>query len=183
MCSFLQIVSIVSILSRPPRRRVQNEYREGVLHKKDDVNPYVLNLSRANEGANLWAASQRLSKLVQSLPPRADATLRMLMTQRRMTIEKLAETSGVSPRTINRLRSSTGHRAEKQTILALCFGLRLEPMLSFDLLRKFGIYLTDTPEDIMYQFVLISLYGEPLRKVNEALAASGTPPLGDPEML
>ena len=159
------------LVFRRTRRRVQNEYREGVLHKKDDVNPYVLNLSRANEGANLWDASQRLSKLVQSLPPRADATLRMLMTQRRMTIEKLAETSGVSPRTINRLRSSTGHRAEKQTILALCFGLRLEPMLSFDLLRKFGIYLTDTPEDIMYQFVLISLYGEPLRKVNEVLAA------------
>ena len=171
------------LVFRRTRRRVQNEYREGGLHKKDDVSPYVLNLSRANEGTNLWVASQRLSKLVQSLPPRADATLRMLMTQRRMTIEKLAETSGVSPRTINRLRSSTGHRAEKQTILALCFGLRLEPMLSFDLLRKFGIYLTDTPEDIMYQFVLISLYGEPLRKVNEVLAASGTPPLGDPEML
>lgn len=170
------------LVFRRVRRRPQNEYREGVLHKRDVENPYVLNYARANEGANLRDASQSLSRLVQSLPPRADATLRALMTQRRVTIELLAERSGVSPRTINRLRSS-GCRPEKQTVLAICFGLRLEPMLSFDLLRKFGIFLSDSPEDIAYQFALIGMYSKPLSEVNEVLAGSGVPLLGDPEMI
>ena len=160
--------------------RSQQDYREGVLQKKDGYkDPFALYLANKADSGDLWEASKKLSNIVAILPAKAGPTLCFHMTQRKMSIECLTSHSGVSPRTIKRLRSASSHTPKKETALAICIGLRLEPTLSADWLRKVGISFSSTPSDILYQFILSSMYWQPISAVNSTIQSFGFQPLGE----
>ena len=75
------------------------------------------------------------------------------------------------------MRTDTEYRPIKTNAIAICFGLQLEPILSHDWLRKVGVVLTNSTEDILLSMLLDSMYKQPLSAVNEVLSASGFPPL------
>ena len=89
------------------------------------------------------------------------------MELRKITVEGLVAKSGVSP----------SYRTSRNNVLAICIGLQLEPPLQKDWLRKCGVQFTDSPEDIMYELMLCSLYRQPLAEFNRKLAEYGYPPL------
>lgn len=99
------------------------------------------------------------------------------MELRKITVEGLVAKSGVSESTIHRMRSSPSYRTSRNNVLAICIGLQLEPPLQKDWLRKCGVQFTDSPEDMMYELMLCSLYRQPLSEFNKKLAEYGYPPL------
>lgn len=158
----------------------QQDYREGVLQKKEGYkDPFSLYLANKADNGDLWEASKKLSKIIENLPAKAGPTLCFHMTQRKMSIECLTSYSGVSPRTIKRLRSASCHYPKKETALAICIGLRLEPALSSDWLRKMGISFSSSPSDILYQFILSSMYWQPISAINSTIQSFGFKPLGE----
>lgn len=160
--------------------RSQQDYREGVLQKKDGYkDPFSLYLANKADNGDLWEASKKLSKIIDNLPAKAGPTLCFHMTQRKMSIECLTSYSGVSPRTIKRLRSASSHTPKKETALAICIGLRLEPALSSDWLKKAGISFSSSPSDILYQFILSSMYWQPISSINSTIQSFGFQPLGE----
>ena len=158
--------------------RSQQDYREGVLQKKEGYkDPFALYLANEADDSLLWDASRKLSSVVEKLPPKAGSTLCFHMSQRRITVEMLTARSGVSPRTIYRLRGASQYRPSKEVAMAICIGLKLEPILSFDWLRKVGVTFSSSPEDILYQFILGSLYWQPISKINNTIQSFGFNPL------
>lgn len=155
-----------------------NSYREGILQKKAGHNdPFALLLSGEADPGGLLEASQKLSEMLPRLPIKAGNTLSFHMSQRRITEEMLVARSGVSRRTITRLRGPSRYCPDKSTALAICVGLKLEPIFSFDWMAKMGIHFSTSPEDILYQFIINSMYWQPISKVNSIVQSFGLPPL------
>ena len=121
--------------------------------------------------------AKRLSDILYSLPASPNETLKKHMELRKITVEGLVAKSGVSESTIHRMRSSPSYRTSRNNVLAICIGLKLEPPLQKDWLRKCGVQFTDSPEDMMYELMLCSLYRQPLSEFNKKLAEYGYPPL------
>lgn len=158
----------------------RQDYHEGILQKRSDQSdPFALYLSHEADYNGLWEASQKLSGIVSKLPAKAGQTLCYHMTQRHISAEMLTSASGVSVRTISRLRSASFHRMDKTTAVAVCIGLKLEPVLSYDWLTKAGIHFSSSPEDILYQFILNSMYWLPISEINNKIQTFGLPPLGN----
>ena len=165
-------------LSFSIQRVSTNSYREGVLQKKAGyTDPFALLLAGEACSDNLLEATQKLSDLLPKLPIKAGSTLCFHMSQRRITEEMLVARSGVSRRTITRLRGPSRYCPDKSTALAICVGLKLEPILSFDWMAKMGLHFSTTPEDILYQFIINCMYWQPISKVNSIVQSFGLPPL------
>lgn len=161
------------------RKKQEHTYKEGVLHQEssDQSAVFAEYLSGHVEKENLYPAAQKIARLLKSLPPLAGSTLEVHMIQRRISIGELTSRSGVSPRTISRLRNSSGYRTSKESAIAICIGLRLEPPLSRDWLSKLGVRLAYSPEDILYDFILTNMYNRPISASNHLLEANGLAPL------
>lgn len=123
------------------------------------------------------AEANRLSEILYSLPASPSETLKKHMERRGIGVEELVAKSGVSESTIKRLRSSPSYRTVRNNVLAICIGLQLEPPLQKDWLRKCGIVFSDSPEDLLYEMMLFSMYRQPLSSFNERLKKFGYQPL------
>ena len=99
------------------------------------------------------------------------------MSRLHVTTEALVGRSGVSDRTIRRLRSDDSYRPSKTTVFAVCVGLHLEPALRRDWLGKLGFAPSPAPKDMIYELMLDALYRQPVSVFNERLAEYGLPPL------
>lgn len=71
-----------------------------------------------------------------------------------MTEYDLSIRTGISEVTISRLRTKHDYTREKETVIKLCLGLQLPYILSEDLLRKAGIVLTSSKQDLLYSVLL-----------------------------
>ena len=85
--------------------------------------------------------------------------------------------SGVSLSTIQRFRNSPTFKTARNNVLAICIGLQLEPVLQKDLLRKCGIMFSNSPEDILCEMMMCTMYRQPLSLFNQRLQEYGFPPL------
>lgn len=134
------------------------------------------------EKEDIPAATDRIFGVLKELPSTFDETLKYHMDSRHITIENLEERSLVSASTIKRLRPKQNEDEEEptvtlQTVIALCIGLNLEPMLSEDLVAKAGYSFRNTKTDTAYRLVLYHMYFYSIYQCNEALIASGVKPL------
>ena len=126
---------------------------------------------------NLHAEAQRLSRIISELPGSPCGTLKSHMKRQGMTIEVLATESGVSEATIKRLRSDPDYLPNKTTAFAICIGLKLEPILQRDWLRKLGIALSVNSSDVFYEILLERFYAESITTINIQLEKAGYQPL------
>ncbi len=153
-------------------------YREGTLQKEAVFGKTAAGFEGGRADAeDYFAAAQRLSGIINDLPRSPCGTLKAHMERKKITNEMLIARSGVSERTITRLRTDPDYMPSKNNALAICIGLQLEPMLQRDWLGKLGIVMTASTTDVFYDLLMGSLYKQPLSVFNEKLQEHGYPPL------
>ena len=152
-------------------------YREGTLQKEVVENRRAADFEGDRYDTDFFAIAQNLAGIIRDLPGSPCGTLKTHMDRRKVTVESLVAKSGVSERTIRRLRSEPEFRPSKSNAIAICIGLQLEPVLQKDWLNKLGIMMSASATDIFYELLMGSLYKQPVSVFNEKLMEHGYPPL------
>ncbi|MCR5631309.1 MAG: helix-turn-helix transcriptional regulator [Atopobiaceae bacterium] len=139
----------------------------------DENNPHNKALNAVMENAAKYAARQR------QLPGSFAESLVQLMKEQKMTVEALSDRSLVGVKTIQRLRNDEEYPTSKQTVLALCVGLRLSPADAEDLFSKTDFKPnTKKTEDYIYKCVLGACSNNSIYAINEILKKHKVPLLG-----
>lgn len=118
-----------------------------------------------------------LADTLNSLPGSFSLTFVELMKRRGLTMEKLSERSEVSMETIGRLRRCEECNSSLETLIAICIGMNLHPLLSADLLRKAGKAFQINPKHVLYYMILHEFWQKPLSEANDFLQRNGVKPL------
>lgn len=121
------------------------------------------------------------TEILRNLPNEFSKTLSVHMKKRGYSTQTLAMHSLVSERTIQRMLNSEGHNTSINTIIAVCIGLKLPPLYSFDLLRKSGCWFKRTPEHVGYMAILLSHHQCDIYECNGILSQQNIPILGNKE--
>ena len=100
-----------------------------------------------------------------------------LMKERGVTVEKLAERSGLSVISIKRLRTDPCRFFEIEEIVAFCIALQLPPKLSQLYVAASPAKFLETMDMRLYQYMMLNCYDLPMPVVNRKLIEAGTPPL------
>ncbi|MBR2685291.1 MAG: hypothetical protein IKE59_04490 [Erysipelotrichaceae bacterium] len=100
----------------------------------------------------------------QLMPNPFPDALKFLCEWTEMSNVDISLASGVSESTISRLKSNEDYKKEKKTLVKICLGMQLPPVLSLDLLSKAGIDLirSTSKEDASYLFLLDFCYEDSL---------------------
>ena len=98
------------------------------------------------------------------------------MSESKVTIEQLAESTGLSSKTIQRMRVP-GYHAELPHIIAVCVGLNLDPYNGIYLVHLSGYELTNSFRDKVYRFILSLAYQNTVYDCNLMLIRLGLQPL------
>jgi len=122
--------------------------------------------------------NQDLLAVIRTLPQSFSGALDALIKWSEMTEEELAWESGLSEKTIQRLRNQEPDSVTIETVVQLCIGMQLPPQLSSILMRCSGNNFMMTEQHIMYQFLLGSCYTSTLDECNEMLESQNLKPLG-----
>ena len=158
--------------------RIEYSYKEGTLQKESAVAGTRAEYDNVQPSVHdLQAEAVRLSEILYSLPAAPNETLKRHMERRGITVDGLVAKSGVSLSTIQRFRNSPTFKTARNNVLAICIGLQLEPVLQKDLLRKCGIMFSNSPEDILCEMMMCTMYRQPLSLFNQRLQEYGFPPL------
>lgn len=123
--------------------------------------------------------NREIAGVLTALPNNFPDALVKLMSWRGITVERLAETSAISPKTIQRLRNQTDYNTTLETVIAICIGLNLPPVLSQALIEKSGYMLKNTETHLTYRFLLDGCYSYSIFECNEMLASLKISPLGE----
>lgn len=132
-----------------------------------------------NRKIDYIAEANRISAILDSLPASPCDTLVTLMGQRKVTVEDLIEMSGASKRTVTRLRTNREYRPTKETAIAICVGLHLEPPVRRDWMQKLAIPFSTGPTDLLYEMLLDRYYVLSLSEFNEKLKECGLPSINE----
>lgn len=119
-----------------------------------------------------------LLAIARKLPMNFSGALDALIGWSEMTEEELAEAADMSEKTIQRLRNSEPDNVSIETVVQLCIGMKLPPVLSGCLIRASGKNFMMTEQHIMYQFLLNSCYHMGINECNDMLLAQNLKPLG-----
>ena len=116
---------------------------------------------------------------MQKYPGAFSETLVQLMKDKKMSAKTLADGSLVGEKTIQRLRNNEEYPTTKQTVMGLCYGLKLTIPEAEMLISKTDFNLKPTtPENNAYRCTLGSCADISIYEVNEMLEANGYKPFG-----
>ena len=80
------------------------------------------------------------------------------------------------------MRNDIKYQSKIETVVAVCIGLQLHPILSVDLLTKAGFVLKSyEPEHIIYHLLLNTKYKSSIYECNEILRTNKCKPLSKEE--
>lgn len=136
--------------------------------------------SLGNELSPLYFAksTKTIASICLSLPNTFGDTLIAHMKRTGMTVEELAERSLMSSRQIARYRATPEPKISLPSVICLCVGLKLHPLLSFDLVEKAGYVLINTMEHTAYKLILTSMTTRSVHECNRCLKQLGIRPIG-----
>jgi len=156
-------------------------YKECVLYR--DVNSglhFEAKFSPENSGSAMEKAkaiselSKEVTPLLTTLPKVFSVSLVKIMEWAEITVEQLAESSKLSEKTIQRLRTKDDYNVNMKTVIAICIGMHLHPLLSNHLIESAGLsFRYVVPEHATYQFFITGYYGHTIDECNEILHAQG----------
>lgn len=116
---------------------------------------------------------------LQHYPGSFSETLVQLMKDKKLSVKKLADKSLVGEKTIQRLRNNEEYPTSKQTVLGICFGLKLSIPEAEMLIEKTEFSLkSSTAENNAYRCTLGSCADLSIYEINEMLVANGYLPFG-----
>lgn len=152
-------------------------YREGILNKETTATTVTFQTPAADETPGMRAV--RLNRILYDPYMPRDFAGSLCYHMDRLKIKKgyLAELTGWDDKTIQRFRNREERPSDIRSIITLCVALQLEPELSMDLLEKAGYYLRNSVEDILYRYIIQSMYRSSLMECNAILTDSGLKPL------
>ncbi|MBB4825013.1 type I restriction enzyme R subunit [Sporosarcina luteola] len=154
-------------------------YRSGITDTSLSYTPSTLNSSVIALAHNIVNEAKEITGIRNNLTGSLGDTLVSHMKRKKITVELLSEKSGVGIKTIQRLRNEEGYSTSIQNIIALCIGLQLPPMLSFDLLTKSGHTLRNTEEHNLYYLIITTCYTCSINECNELLRSCNYNLLGN----
>lgn len=106
-------------------------------------------------------------------------TLVQLMKERNLSNKKLADASLVGEKTIQRLRNNEEYPTTVQTVIGLCFGLKLSVPEAEMLISKTDFNINPkSPQNNAYRCVLSACAHNSIYEINEMLESCGYLPLG-----
>ena len=113
-----------------------------------------------------------LTDLLTTLPATFSGTLSVHISRSGLTIEQLAEICGISEKTIQRYKASDENECELPILVTLCIGLKLHPILSFDLLSKAGYgTLKSSKKHTAYKLILLTMHECSIEQCHEYINA------------
>ena len=128
-------------------------------------------LDKANAIA---ALNSDVDEILSVLPTSFNASLVKLMDWVEISVEELAENSKLSSKTIQRMRTQADYNVGLRTVIAVCIGMHLHPVLSQHLLNAAGLsFRYNVPEQAMYHFFITAFYMHSIDECNEILVARG----------
>ena len=114
--------------------------------------------------------TDEISSVMESLTASYSKTICEHMKRLGCTIEDLSFESGLAIRTINRHRSSETLKPSLASVVALCIGLKLHPIFSFDLIAKAGHRMSSSREDTARKSILVlTQHLQNIRRLQEAI--------------
>lgn len=122
--------------------------------------------------------SKTCADIIRKLPATFCDSFVILMAMYDITEEKLAEAAQLSVRTIQRMKSNMHYSPKYKTIVAVCLGMHLHPLLSRELIKRSGVQMKQGfDEDIAYELLLNSGWKNSVSEANEELQTAGLRPL------
>lgn len=122
--------------------------------------------------------AQDVMDLLANFPNNLGDSLKTLMKWREITVKKLAEDSLLEVESISRIRSGARENPSLRTIIALCVGMKLPPILSHKLLENAGYTLRYAiPEQMLYEIILGGCSSLDIFDCNKLLIEKGFDPL------
>ncbi len=166
-------------------------YKECFLCKEVDASRFVEALfnpeekdtqtkaDRAKQCKQIKAQAQDIEASADKMPTSFKGTLQYHMDRLGMDAMDLSITSKISENTICQYLSGQNKRPGKSSVLALCAGLRLQPIYSMDLFRKADHDLMSalSEENTLYMDLIFNHAGEKIKKWNEKLEEWGYKPI------
>ena len=107
-------------------------------------------------------------------------TLKWLMSYKpRMTVEELTEYSGISEKTLGRMRNEKDYDHSLEKIIAICIAMQLHPKISKELILKSGLQLHPFAKSLhmLYDEILVLCNTLTIDECNELLIAAEFEPL------
>lgn len=155
------------------------------LPPQESQREYSFELNEHNQ--SLIQQIENATQRVQKIRKYADSmgeTLVSLQNEKNISNKQLSDRSLVGEKTIQRIRNDEEYHPTLQTVLGLCFGLKLPPPEAEMFLEKAGFQLNRrTPDEYIYMCILNVCMENSIFEVNEILEKNGVKPLGsDPEI-
>ncbi|MGF2085417.1 helix-turn-helix domain-containing protein [Lactococcus lactis] len=122
--------------------------------------------------------AQDVMDLLANFPSNLGETLKALMKWREISVEKLAEDSQLDVASISRIRSGKRENPTLKSVIALCVGMKLPPILSHKLIENAGYILRcSNQEQMLYEIILDGCGSLDIYACNELLIRKGFEPL------
>lgn len=103
--------------------------------------------------------------------------LTYLMDEMKVKEVDLAEATGLSEKTIQRMKNEIEYKPDIRSVVAVCIGLNLYPKFSNLLLQLAGIFPRNTDEDRAYMFLVNHYYDATVEECNDFLRRLNIKPL------
>lgn len=155
---------------RTYHRDRRTHYVFGQLNSDEAYNGRSLALSASERDPHLYEAAIRTSKLLAKLPGAFHEAFAAVMNAVGIKPVVLAEETLMSERTIYRYQEEERSDYSVDTVAVLCVGMHLDPLLSFALMERAGIFLRNTPEDLIIKAVLMGMYQQSVVQVQAYLS-------------
>ena len=160
---------------RTYHRDKRTHYVFGQLNSDEEYNGRSLTLSASEQSPHLYEQAVKTAKFLATLPGTFHEAFTAMMRAANIKPVQLAEGTLMSERTIYRYQEVEREDYSADTVAVLCVGMHLDPLLSFALMQRAGIFLRDTPEDLILKAVLMGMYRMTIRQVRQYLCEINYP--------
>lgn len=160
---------------RTYHRDKRTHYVFGQLNSDEEYNGRSLTLSASEQSPYLYEQAVKTAKLLTTLPGTFHEAFVAMMRAADIKPTQLAEETLLSERTIYRYQEVEREDYSADAVAVLCVGMHLDPLLSFALMQRAGIFLRDTPEDLILKAVLMGMYRMTVRQVRQYLCEINYP--------
>ena len=150
-----------------------DEYCYGMLFSDEAFNEQKLSFFSDENRMTLRGYVHAVQEFCNSLPNEFSKSLVAAMKTRKMTVEQLAEASGIPVRTIERLRSYPYKRYELRRVVILCLALNLPTDVSLCMMKKAGVAFSESDEDKVYELLIRQMYAMPMKTIFGVLEQCG----------
>ncbi len=113
---------------------------------------------------------KELSKVLNKMPLNLPEALVYLMDTYNISINELSQNSGVSVTTIKHIRGQIKTDCGLNIAVRLCVGMRLNPIISFELIKRTSHRFTYSEEHLYYKELLNNCERMSVSKIQEYLS-------------